>query len=219
MSGEPRVTHVVDDQAFVRRPLSHMLEAAGFGVETFPNAEAFLRAAQDGLPFGCVLLNLRLAGRDGAAVQHAMAEQRLAHPVIVIAPQGDVGTAVRAMKAGARDVIETPFCRDDVLRAVAEALRHADWAMDEARRVAEAEARVETLSARETQVLRGLVAGQQNKMIAQDLGISPRTVEIHRGNLMTKLGVGSLPEAVRIAMAAGIAPAVPKPAPLRGRRR
>ncbi|PWS35469.1 DNA-binding response regulator [Falsiroseomonas bella] len=206
MSAEARITHVVDDESAARRSLSLLLEAAGFGVETFPSAEAFLRAAHDGLPFGCVLLNPRMAGLDGPALQHAMAEQRLVHPVIVITAHGDVGMAVRAMKAGACDVIEKPFCAEDVLRAVAEALRLADAALEEARRVAEAEARVATLSARETEVLQGLVAGQQNKMIAQDLGISPRTVEIHRGNLMAKLGARSLPEAVRIALAAGVIP-------------
>jgi two-component system response regulator FixJ len=206
-SADVRITHVVDDETSVPRPLATMLEAAGFGVETFPSAAAFLRAAQEGLPFGCVLLNLRMAGVDGPAVQHALAEQRMAHPVIVIAAHGDVGMAVRAMKAGACDVIEKPFCPDDVLRAVADALRRADQALEEVRRVAEAEARVATLSARETQVLQGLVAGRQNKVIAQDLGISPRTVEIHRGKLMTKLCARSLPEAVRIALAAGVAAA------------
>jgi two-component system response regulator FixJ len=206
MSAEARITHVVDDESAARRSLSQLLAAAGFGVETFPSAEAFLRAAHDGLPFGCVLLNPRMAGRDGTALQHAMAEQRLVHPVIVITAHGDVGMAVRAMKAGACDVIEKPVCAEELLRAVAEALTRADAALEEAGRVAEAEARVATLSPRETDVLKGLVAGQQNKMIAQDLGISPRTVEIHRGNLMAKLGARSLPEAVRIALAAGVNP-------------
>jgi two-component system response regulator FixJ len=201
-----RITHVVEADSVARRSLSLLLEAAGFGVEAFPSAEAFLHAARDGLPFGCVLLNPRLAGLDGPALRHAMAGQRLAHPLIVIAARGDVAMAVRAMKAGACDVIETPFRPEAVLRAVAEALTHADATLEEARRVAEAEARVATLSARETEVLRGLVAGRQNKMIAQDLGISPRTIEIHRGNLMGKLGARSLPEAVRIALAAGMAP-------------
>ena len=205
-SADARITHVVDDEEALAGPLAMVLKAAGFGVETFPSAEAFLDAAQEGLPFGCVLLNLRMTKLDGPAVQHALAEQRLVHPVIVIAAHGDVGMAVRAMKAGACDVIETPFCPDDVLRAVGEALRRAEQALEEVRSVTEAETRIATLSAREAQVLQGLVDGRQNKMIAQDLGISPRTVEIHRGKLMTKLGARSLPEAVRIALAAGVVP-------------
>jgi two-component system response regulator FixJ len=207
MSAEIRVAHVVEAEPAARSSLSRLLQQAGFGVAGFPSAEAFLRAACDGLPFGCVLLNPRLAGLDGPALCRAMAGQRLAHPLIVIAARGDVGMAVRAMKAGACDVIETPVHPDAVLRAVAEAMAHADATLAEARRVAEAEARVATLSARETEVLRGLVAGRQNKMIAQELGISPRTIEIHRGNLMGKLRARSLPEAVRIALTAGMAPA------------
>jgi two-component system response regulator FixJ len=144
-----------------------------------------------------------MPGMDGFAVQREMASRRLPHSVVVITAHGYVPAAVRAMKEGACDFIEKPFRGEEILSAAEAALRRGVNAQAEARMAAEAAARVATLSPRETEVLRGLVSGRQNKVIAQDLGISPRTVEIHRGNLMAKLGVRSLPEAVRLALAAG----------------
>jgi two-component system response regulator FixJ len=143
---------------------------------------------------------------DGLAVQRAMVQRRLLHPVILITGHGDVPAAVKAMKSGVCDFIEKPFSGEDILHAVAAALERGSAVQAEARKVAEAKARIATLSAREGEVLQALVAGRQNKVVALDLGISPRTVEIHRGNLMAKLGVRSLPEAVRLALAAGMKP-------------
>jgi two-component system response regulator FixJ len=201
-----RRAYVVDDGAAVRRSLTLLLRSAGYEVETFEDGETFLEAAFSGLPFGCVLLDVRMPGLDGLSVQRALSERRLPHPVIVISAHGDVPLAVEAMKAGARDFIEKPFDGDDILHAVEAALQHGSATQAEAREAAEAAARIASLSGREAEVLQGLVAGRQNKIIAQDLGISPRTVEIHRGNLMSKLGARSLPEAVRMALAAGLRP-------------
>ncbi|HEV7267781.1 MAG TPA: response regulator [Falsiroseomonas sp.] len=204
--GAPHCAYVVDDGAAVRRSLSLLLRSAGYEVETFADGEAFLEAATAELPFGCVLLDVRMPGLDGLSVQRRLSERRLPHPVIVISAHGDVPLAVQAMKAGACDFIEKPFEGEDILHAVEAALEHGSAAQAEAREAAEAAARIACLSAREGEVLQGLVAGRQNKVIAQHLGISPRTVEIHRGNLMGKLGARSLPEAVRMALAAGVKP-------------
>jgi two-component system response regulator FixJ len=207
MSADRRCAHVVDDELAVRRSLSLLLRAAGYEVQTFESGEAFLAAAEAELPLGCVLLDLRMPGVSGLEVQRAMTERRLAHPVVLITAHGDVPVAVQAMKAGACDFIEKPFSGEEILRAVEAALDRCRAAEDEAREAEEAEARIAVLSPRENDVLQGLVAGRQNKVIAQDLGISPRTVEIHRANLMTKLGARSLPEVVRVALSAGVKPA------------
>lgn len=206
MSDEVRTVHIVDDEVAVRRSLALLLGAEGYAVQTYEHGEAFLRAGSPELAFGCVLLDLRLPGMDGLAVHRAMVQRRLIHPVVLITGHGDVPSAVQAMKAGICDFIEKPFRGEDILRAVAAALERVCAAEAEARVAAEAEARIATLSAREVEVLQALVAGRQNKVIAHDLGISPRTVEIHRGNLMSKLQVRSLPEAVRLALAAGMKP-------------
>lgn len=202
MSPETRCVHVVDDEPPVRRSLALLLGAEGYAVETYGSGETFLEAASGQLEFGCVLLDLRLPGLDGLAVQRVLRERRLAHPVILITAHGDVPIAVQAMKLGASDFIEKPFSGEDIVRAVAAALERGCATQADVREVSEAAARLATLSCREAEVLQGLVAGRQNKVIARDLGISPRTVEIHRKNLMEKLRVRSLPEAVRLALAA-----------------
>ncbi len=207
MSGEARLVYVVDDEAALRRSLSLLLGAAGFTVETFDGGASFLQAATATLPFGCVLLDLRMPDLDGLAVQRVMNERRLAHPVILITAHGDVPVAVQAMKDGAYDFIEKPFSGEAILSAVEAALEQGDRARSAAEQVAQAKTLIASLSARETEVLRALMAGRQNKSIASDLGISARTVEIHRANLMGKLGVRSLSEAVRLAVAAEVTPA------------
>lgn len=217
MSAERGVVYVVDDESVVRQSLGLLLGAEGYGVRGFACGESFLAAA-GALPFGCVLLDLRMPGLDGLAVQRALAERRIGHPVVLVSAHGDVPAAVQAMKVGACDFIEKPFTGEEILRAVAGALDRGRASRDEAKEAAEAAERVASLSAREAEVLRRLVAGWQNKVIAIDLGISPRTVEIHRGNLMAKLGVRSLPEAVRLALAAGVRPADERQGGARGRR-
>ncbi|WP_431266953.1 response regulator transcription factor [Dankookia sp. P2] len=204
----PRVVHVVDDEAVVRRSLALLLQSAGLEPQCHASGEAFLGAATEGLAFGCVLLDIRMPGVDGMAVLRALAERGLQLPVIVVTAHGDVTLAVAAMKAGACDFIEKPYAADALLHAVDAALRRGAGTLDRARDATEAATRLAALTPRETEVLKGLVAGQQNKAIALDLGLSPRTVEIHRANLMAKLRAGSLSEAVRIALAAGL-PAPP----------
>ena len=202
----PGRAYVVDDEAALRRSLEVLLRAEGFEVESFASGADFLAAATPELPFGCVLLDLRMPDTDGLAVQRELAGRGLTHPVILITGHGDVPAAVQAMKAGAHDFVEKPFSGNAILATLRAALAQGERAHSAAQQTAQAKARVATLSARELEVLRALLAGRANKRIAGDLGISPRTVEIHRGNLMAKLGVRSLSEAVRLALAAELAP-------------
>lgn len=198
-----RVAYVVDDEATVRRSLALLLRSAEFTVRDFECGDAFLREAA-ALPFGCVLLDLRMPGMDGLAVQRELVARGVRLPVVVVTAHGDVALAVQAMKAGACDFIEKPYDADVILQAAEAALARGDEERARARDAEDAAARVTALTPREAEVLQGLVAGRSNKVIAFDLGVSPRTVEIHRANLMTKLGARSLSEAVRIALSAGL---------------
>lgn len=204
MPDDAPVAYVVDDDGAVRRSLALLLCSAGFAVEAYESGGAFLMAASRGLRYGCVLLDVRMPGMDGLAVQREMAARGLSLPVVIVTAHGDVSLAVQAMRAGASDFIEKPYESEAILLAAATALARGDEARARDRQAAEAATRVAMLAPRELEVLRGLVAGRPNKVIAYDLGINPRTVEIYRASLMDKLGAGSLPEAVRIALAAGI---------------
>ena len=196
-------TYIVDDDEAIRRSLTFMLKTSGYTVEQFTCGEEFLEAAPKLAP-GCVLLDIRMPGMDGLEVQQSMAQAGVPLPVVIMTGHGDVNLAVRAMKAGAIDFIEKPFEKATLISALDQGF--AKLGADDVRllRAQEAATRLEVLSQRERDVLQGLVAGLPNKTIAYDLGISPRTVEIHRANLMTKLNVKSLSEALRIAFAAGL---------------
>ncbi len=195
------VVHVVDDDDAMRDSLKFLLESEDMRVETYESAEAFLAAAPTALP-GCVLTDVRMPGMSGLDLVRVLKSTKATMSVVVMTGHADVPLAIEAMKLGIADFIEKPF--DDVvlLTALKGALQrlsaHAE--RDDARR--EIHARLATLSPRETDVLDGLVAGKANKVIAFDLGISPRTVEIYRANLMTKMGVKSLSELVRCKLLA-----------------
>ncbi len=200
MATDTRI-YVVDDEAAVRRSIGFMLKTAGMTVEAFESGEDFLKAAGS-LDPGCVLLDVRLTGMDGLAVQQLLRDRGIMLPVVIITGHGDVGLAVRAMKAGAVDFIEKPFEKATLLAAINQARMHNEG-REQLHVLAEAaQARLNALTPRERDVLEGLVNGQSNKVVAYDLGISPRTVEIHRANLMQKLGVQSLSDALRIAFTA-----------------
>jgi two-component system, LuxR family, response regulator FixJ len=204
----PAIVHIVDDDEAVRRSLAMLLESLNQPVATYASAEALLAAAAmpHGLAQGCVLVDVRMEGMDGISLIETLRRQGVALPMVVVTGHGDVPLAVRAMRAGAVDFVEKPYAEERILEAV-EAALEALRATDQ-RRVLElqATAQVAALSPREAEVLAAMVAGKANKVIAFELGISPRTVEVHRAHLMEKLGVRSLPEAVRIGLAAGIAP-------------
>jgi two-component system response regulator FixJ len=199
-----KLVYVVDDEAPVRRSVSFMLKTSGYDVEQFESGEAFLKAAAHLAP-GCVLLDVRLGGMDGLSVQLALKDRGIMLPVIIITGHGDVGLAVRAMKAGAVDFLEKPFEKNAVLAAIDQALARNQGRAALDRLADQARAQLNGLTPRERDVLNGLVEGQSNKVIAYDLGISPRTVEIHRANLMSKLGVNSLSDALKIAFTARMA--------------
>ena len=210
---ETPLVHVVDDDAAVRNSLNLLLESAGMSVRTYNSATAFL-AAMPTLGPGCVLTDVRMPGLDGLELQRRLAGFGARLPVIVMTGHGDVPIAVEALKVGAADFLEKPFDDAQLLAAVTSALAASQQKRDEENAVAQITARIATLTPREREVLDRLVAGQPNKTIAYDLGSSPRTVEVHRARVMEKMGVRSLPELVRITIAAEQA-ATPGKMPLR----
>lgn len=201
---DKRLIHIIDDEEAIRRSAGFMLKTSGYAVATYASGVAFLKEVRS-LEVGCVLLDVRMPEMDGLEVQRALVERGVAMPVVVLTGHGDVSIAVRAMKAGAVDFIEKPFEKATLLRAITTAFERLDDLDGRAARSADAAVMVAGLTGREQDVLKGLAHGLPNKTIAYDLGISPRTVEVHRANLMSKLGVRSLSEALRIAFAAGLA--------------
>jgi two-component system, LuxR family, response regulator FixJ len=209
-----RIVHIVDDDAAVRRTLERLLVSAGFEVHSYSTAGAFMDAAASLIP-GCILLDVRMPGTDGLELQARLSETGILIPIIMMTAQGDVQTAVRAMKAGAVEFVEKPY-DDDVLIASIEAALASVGGASADREAADAVRRIAMLSPREREVLEALMAGRSNKVIAFDLGISVRTVEVHRARMMDRLGVRQLAEAVRLAVLAKLAAAHP---PAGGRRR
>jgi two-component system response regulator FixJ len=196
--------YIVDDDEAVRDSLSLLLESKGYAIKSFVSAPEFLAAAPS-LPVGCLIVDIRMPEMDGLELQQHLTDRSLDFPLIVITGHGDVPLAVRAMKAGAVDFIEKPFASETILSSLEAALsRLATPSEDPAK--AAATAKLALLSSRELQVLQGLLGGLPNKSIAYDLGISPRTVEIHRARLMDKTGARSLSGLIRLALAAGVQP-------------
>ncbi|WP_114951823.1 response regulator transcription factor [Sphingosinicella terrae] len=198
--------YVVDDDRDVRRSLSFMLGASEIRSHPFASGEDFLDAIPDLQP-GCILLDLRMPQMDGFHVMTELSKREIDWPVIVMTGHGEVPVAVRAMKLGAIDFIEKPFSEDALLACFANAFTLLDQRESSGRRKRAARDRVGQLTARETDVLRGLLAGESNKQLAARLGISLRTVEMHRGNMMDRLQVASLAEALTLALEAGVDPA------------
>jgi two-component system response regulator FixJ len=198
-----RLIHIVDDEEAIRRSASFMLKTSGFAVETWPSGVAFLKEVRNAEP-GCILLDVRMPEMDGLEVQKMLSERGVTMPVVVLTGHGDVSVAVRAMKAGAIDFLEKPFEKATLLDAIERAFERLADSDSRSTRAKEAEVVLAGLTPRERDVLQGLAKGLPNKTIAYDLGISPRTVEVHRANLMMKLDVRSLSDALRIAFAAGM---------------
>ena len=198
-----KLVHIVDDEEAIRRSASFMLKTSGYAVETWPTGAAFLREVRHAAE-GCILLDVRMPEMDGLEVQQALLDRGVTMPVIVLTGHADVSIAVRAMKAGAVDFLEKPFEKAVLVAAIETAFARMAAADGAAARAAEAEVILAVLTPREREVLDGLAQGLPNKTIAYDLGISPRTVEVHRANLMAKLDVRSLSDALRLAFAAGL---------------
>ena len=202
MPDEP-IVHVIDDDESVRESLSFLLGTAGIAVRIHESAVAFLNAA--GIPAaGCIITDVRMPDMTGIELLRRLKASMFGIPVIVMTGHGDVPLAVEAMKAGAVDFLEKPFDDELMLTAVRAALgRHQDDRKREQERL-EIQKRMETLSERERQVLEGLVSGMPNKTIAYDYGISPRTVEVYRAHVMTKMQAKSLSDLVRMALIGGV---------------
>jgi two-component system, LuxR family, response regulator FixJ len=202
MPGEVNV-YVIDDDDAMRDSLDFLLGAAGFRVHLFETAGAFLAALPVAAP-GCVVTDIRMPGMDGLELLKRLKGDRVALPVVVMTGHGDVPLAVDAMKLGAADFVEKPFDDERLIGAIRACVSGAGEAMKGEAPSKVAAARVASLSGRERQVMEGLVAGLSNKIIARDHGISPRTVEVYRANVMTKMQAANLSELVQLAMRAGV---------------
>lgn len=198
---EGKLVHVVDDDDAVRRSVGFMLKTSGYLVNSYASGTDLLKNARE-LDRGCILLDIRMPGMDGLEVQQQLQSTGVSLPVIIMTGHGDIPLSVRAMKAGAIDFIEKPFEKAVLLSAIEDGFSSLQRSDAGRERSKNANVRLKVLTPRERDVLDGLAKGLPNKTIAYDLGISPRTVEIHRANLMTKLEVRSLSEALRLAFAA-----------------
>ena len=195
--------HVIDDDEALRNSLTFLLRTARLDVQSYPSATAFLEALPEA-NLSCVITDVRMPGMSGIDLLRRLRERKISVPVIVITGHGDIPLAVEAMKIGAIDFLEKPFDDEVLIASVKAALRQKEGEAKRHGERAEIEGRLAALSNRERDVLGGLVAGRANKQIAFDLGISPRTVEIYRANLMSKMQAGSLSDLVRMALIAGI---------------
>lgn len=201
MTHEP-VVHVVDDDLAVRQSLAFLLASDGLPVQLHESATAFLNSVTTA-PSGCIVTDVRMPGIDGVEFLRRLRALGFKTPVVVITGHADVPLAVEAMKEGAIDFVEKPFDDERLLAAIRSGLSRQAQSVEQARGFGEIEARLAALSERERQVLDGLLAGKANKVIAYDLGISPRTVEIYRANVMSKMGAASLSQLVRMALSVG----------------
>ena len=203
MPSDKAVVHVIDDDEAMRQSLAFLLGTVGMKVQTYESAMAFLAVAPE-IKSGCIITDVRMPEVSGLDLLRRVRELELGIPVIMITGHGDVPLAVEAMKIGALDFLEKPFDDEVLLASVRSALNQLDQDQRRQTERSDIQARLETLSNRERDVLEGLIAGHANKQIAYDLGISPRTIEIYRANLMTKMQASSLSNLVRMALIAGI---------------
>ena len=194
--------YVIDDDAAMRDSVDFLLGSADFHVTLFESSHHFLDAVSS-LDFGCVVSDVRMAGIDGIELLKRMKGSHSAFPIVIMTGHGDVPLAVEAMKLGAVDFLEKPFEDDRLLGMIDAALRQAESSARSEAVLLDIGARIATLSPRERQVMDGLIAGLSNKLIAKEYDISPRTIEVYRANVMTKMQAGSLSELVRLAMRAG----------------
>ena len=203
MPPDKSIVHVIDDDEAVRQALAFQLESAGIEARTYESAVAFLEVAPT-VHTGCIITDMRMPELSGIDLLRRLRELKHAMPVIVITAHGDIPLAVEAMRLGAVDFLEKPFEDEVLLASVRSALDRGGRDQKRQAERSNIEARLAALSNRERDVLKGLVAGHANKQIAYDLGISPRTIETYRANLMIKMQAASLSDLVRMALIAGI---------------
>jgi two-component system, LuxR family, response regulator FixJ len=195
--------YVIDDDPAMRDSLDFLLGSAGFSVRLFDSAQIFLNELEN-LEVGCVVTDVRMPGIDGMELLRLLNAGARKLPVIVMTGHGDVPLAVEAMKLGALDFLEKPFEDDRLIGMIETALSQNETGSKNEALTADMTARVASLTQRERQVMQGLVTGQSNKAIAREYDISPRTVEVYRANVMTKMQASNLSELVRFAIRAGI---------------
>jgi two-component system, LuxR family, response regulator FixJ len=198
-----RKVYVIDDDEAMRDSLNFLLDSSGFEVTLFENAQQFLDILPT-LTFGCVISDVRMPGIDGIELLKRLKALHSPFPIVVMTGHGDVPLAVEAMKLGAVDFLEKPFEDERLIAMIETAIRHAEPAAANDAVTQDISARIATLSPRERQVMEGLIAGLSNKLIAREYDISPRTIEVYRANVMTKMQANSLSELVRLAMRAGL---------------
>lgn len=202
MTQQEQMVYIVDDDEAVRDSLMMLLKSAGISAASYPSAQMFLE--QDlSRARGCLVLDIRMPGMNGLELQDALLKKGIHLPIIFITGHGDVPMAVEAMKKGAVDFVQKPFNDDELLHCIEKALSKSSADSDKERQVEDIKARLDSLTPRERQVMEMVVAGKANKVIAIDLNISQRTVEIHRANMMEKMRVRSVAELVQKVMHAG----------------
>jgi FixJ family two-component response regulator len=200
------IVFIIDDDASIRKSLSRLLRSAGFEVETFASAELFLeREHYDGI--GCLVLDVRMPGISGIDLQDELGKADYSMPIVFITGHGDIPMGVHAMKKGAVDFLAKPFEDEELLQAVRDAIEKDTRGRAEYAEVHEVRERIALLTDRELDVLSYVITGKLNKQIAYELGIAEKTVKVHRGRIMEKLGVDSVADLVRLAEKAGIPPA------------
>lgn len=202
MPGKGKV-YVIDDDAAMRDSLNFLLDAADFDVKLFETALRFLDALPN-LGFGCVVSDVRMPGLDGIELLKRMKTLNSPFPMVIMTGHGDIPLAVEAMKLGAVEFLEKPFEDDRLIGVIEAAIRQGEPAAKNEAATRDIAQRIASLSPRERQVMDGLIAGLSNKLIARDYDISPRTIEVYRANVMTKMQANSLSELVRFAMRAGL---------------
>ncbi len=209
MTAQPPTVFLIDDDPSVRRGLARLLRIAEINVEAFASAADFLARAHHAGP-GCIVLDVRMPGLNGLDLQAELTKAEYSMPVIFISAHGDVPITVQAMKEGAVDFLTKPVDRDQLLDAVRSAFDRDRAAREEIVDLEQVRARLATLTPREFEVMTHVLAGLLNKQIARELGIAEDTVKVHRGRVMSKTGVTSVPELVRLTQKAGVEPAAPK---------
>jgi len=195
--------YVIDDDSAMRDSLDFLLGSAGFNVTLFDSALIFLETLPN-LAFGCIVSDIRMPGMDGIDLLRRLKTEPKTLPIVIMTGHGDIPLAVEAMKLGALDFLEKPFEDERLILMISDALSQAANYSKDKSIIADIEMRIASLSPRERQVMDGLVAGLSNKLIARDYNISPRTIEVYRANVMTKMQASGISELVRLAMRGGI---------------
>jgi FixJ family two-component response regulator len=208
MNDQTPTVFLIDDDAWARRGLSRLIRRAGFNVQTFASAEDFLASPHYDGP-GCIILDVKMPGLSGPDLQAELNKAEYSMPIIFISAHGDVPIATQAMKEGALDFLPKPVDRDHLLKAIRAALERDRVGHEEHAELEKIRARLARLTPREFEVMTFVLAGLLNKQIAHELGITEHTVKMHRGRVMSKMGVVSVAELVSMTQKAGVTPARP----------